>query len=236
MEIRKLEQMFEVLRSKPKKRLVAAYANDDHTICAVNAAVKEGLIEATLLGDENVIAGVCKAEGIDMANFKVINERRHPDEGSAPHRQVHARHPQQGTRPLPAQRDAGPRCCHREPQLSQAARSLRLRHHPVARHQTETTVAEVCYHRFEGFRHQLPEGRHCDCYRTDERWHPRLRRCCLVFPNLEASNVFYKCCTKFDKSEVGAMLMGAKVPCVLSSRGDTSKTKLYSIALAAMLA
>ena len=59
---------------------------------------------------------------------------------------------------------------------------------------------------------------------------------CLVFPNLEASNVFYKCCTKFDKSEVGAMLMGAKVPCVLSSRGDTSKTKLYSIALAAMMA
>jgi phosphate butyryltransferase len=48
--------------------------------------------------------------------------------------------------------------------------------------------------------------------------------------------VFYKCCTKFDKSEVGAILMGAKVPCVLSSRGDTSKTKLYSIALAAMLA
>ena len=59
---------------------------------------------------------------------------------------------------------------------------------------------------------------------------------CLVFPNLESSNVFYKCCTKFDKSEVGAMLMGAKVPCVLSSRGDTSKTKLYSIALAAMMA
>ena len=74
MEIRKLEQMFEVLRSKPKKRLVAAYANDDHTICAVNAAVKEGLIEATLLGDEKVIAEVCKAEGIDMANFRIINE------------------------------------------------------------------------------------------------------------------------------------------------------------------
>ena len=74
MEIRKLEQMFEVLRSKPKKRLVAAYANDDHTICAVNAAVKEGLIEATLLGDENVIREVCKAEGIDMANFRIIHE------------------------------------------------------------------------------------------------------------------------------------------------------------------
>ena len=59
---------------------------------------------------------------------------------------------------------------------------------------------------------------------------------CLVFPNLEASNVFYKCCSKFDKAEIGAMLMGAKVPCVLSSRGDTSLTKLYSIALAALIA
>ena len=59
---------------------------------------------------------------------------------------------------------------------------------------------------------------------------------CLVFPNLESCNVFYKCCTKFDKSEIAAVLMGAKVPCVLSSRGDTAKTKLYSIALAAMLA
>ena len=73
MEIRKLEQMFEVLRSKPKKRLVAAYANDDHTICAVNAAVKEGLIEATLRGDEAVIKEVCKSENIDPNNFKIIN-------------------------------------------------------------------------------------------------------------------------------------------------------------------
>ena len=73
MEIRKLEQMFEVLRSKPKKRLVAAYANDDHTICAVHAAVKEGLIDATLIGDQAVIAEVCKAENIDINSFKVIH-------------------------------------------------------------------------------------------------------------------------------------------------------------------
>lgn len=58
MEIRKLEEMFEVLRSKPKKRLVAAYANDAHTICAVSNAVNEGLIEATLVGDQATIAEV----------------------------------------------------------------------------------------------------------------------------------------------------------------------------------
>ncbi len=30
------------------------------------------------------------------------------------------------------------------------------------------------------------------------------------------------------------MVMGARVPCVLTSRGDSAKTKLYSIALAAL--
>jgi phosphate butyryltransferase len=37
-------------------------------------------------------------------------------------------------------------------------------------------------------------------------------------------------------AELAAIVMGARVPCVLSSRGDSEKTKLYSIALAAMLA
>jgi len=32
------------------------------------------------------------------------------------------------------------------------------------------------------------------------------------------------------------VVAGARVPCILSSRGDSSKTKLYSIALAALLA
>jgi phosphate butyryltransferase len=30
--------------------------------------------------------------------------------------------------------------------------------------------------------------------------------------------------------------MGARVPCVLTSRGDSEQSKLYSIALAALLA
>jgi phosphate butyryltransferase len=59
---------------------------------------------------------------------------------------------------------------------------------------------------------------------------------CLLFPNIETGNVFYKCCTKFSHAELGALLKGAKVPCVLSSRGDSAKTKMYSIALAALMA
>jgi len=59
---------------------------------------------------------------------------------------------------------------------------------------------------------------------------------CLVFPNIEAGNVFYKANTKLAGGEQGAIVVGAKVPVVLSSRGDSIKTKLYSIALAAISA
>ena len=59
---------------------------------------------------------------------------------------------------------------------------------------------------------------------------------CLVFPNIESGNVFFKSCTKLAKGELGAMVMGAKVPCVLTSRGDSIQSKMYSIALAAMAA
>ncbi|MCL2064254.1 MAG: phosphate acyltransferase [Candidatus Cloacimonetes bacterium] len=56
----------------------------------------------------------------------------------------------------------------------------------------------------------------------------------VLFPNIESANVYYKTVTKFLHAEVGAMVVGAKVPAILSSRGDSAKTKLYSIALAAV--
>jgi len=59
---------------------------------------------------------------------------------------------------------------------------------------------------------------------------------CILFPNIEAGNVMYKANTKLAGGEQGAIVMGARVPAVLSSRGDSMKTKLYSIALAALVA
>jgi phosphate butyryltransferase len=42
--------------------------------------------------------------------------------------------------------------------------------------------------------------------------------------------------TKFCGANLCAIVMGARVPAVLSSRGDSEQTKLYSIALAALMA
>lgn len=58
---------------------------------------------------------------------------------------------------------------------------------------------------------------------------------CLLFPNIDAGNVFYKTNAKLCGSDQAALVMGALVPVILSSRGDSMQTKLNSIALAALL-
>jgi len=57
---------------------------------------------------------------------------------------------------------------------------------------------------------------------------------CLLFPNLDAGNVYYKSMTKLVKAHAAAIVVGARVPAILPSRGDSDKSKLYSIALAAL--
>lgn len=59
---------------------------------------------------------------------------------------------------------------------------------------------------------------------------------CLLFPNLEAGNVFYKANTKMARSESAAIMVGARVPVILASRGDSARLKLQSIALGALMA
>ena len=56
---------------------------------------------------------------------------------------------------------------------------------------------------------------------------------CLLFPNIESANVFWKTNTKLIKGvRQAGMLVGTKVPCVLASRADSVDVKLNSIAAA----
>ena len=56
---------------------------------------------------------------------------------------------------------------------------------------------------------------------------------CLLFPNIESGNVFWKANTKMIKGvKQAGMLVGTKVPCVLASRADSVEVKLNSIAAA----
>lgn len=70
--ITNFDQIFEQLRSKPKKRLIAAWAVDEHTIQAARLAVEAGIVDATLVGDEKMIRRVCAHEKIDPHIFRIV--------------------------------------------------------------------------------------------------------------------------------------------------------------------
>lgn len=57
----------------------------------------------------------------------------------------------------------------------------------------------------------------------------------LVFPNIEAGNVFHKSITLFCQARLASILQGPRVPVVLPSRADGADTKFYSLAVAACL-
>ena len=74
MNITKLEDVIQAVKSKPKKRLSVAFANDAHTIEAVSSAIDLGIIEGILVGDEKTIKEICEQEKIDVNKFSIVQE------------------------------------------------------------------------------------------------------------------------------------------------------------------
>lgn len=57
----------------------------------------------------------------------------------------------------------------------------------------------------------------------------------LVFPDIEAANVFYKTLTLWANADTAGVVVGAHVPIVVPSRGDNPVSKFNSIVLACAL-
>jgi phosphate butyryltransferase len=57
----------------------------------------------------------------------------------------------------------------------------------------------------------------------------------LVMPRIEAGNVFYKTMMFLANAKSASVIAGAKKPIVLTSRADSTESKYYSIALAALV-
>lgn len=58
----------------------------------------------------------------------------------------------------------------------------------------------------------------------------------ILVPNLEVGNVLFKTLVYLAKSEVAGIVLGAKVPIILTSRADDAKARLMSAALACLSA
>lgn len=57
----------------------------------------------------------------------------------------------------------------------------------------------------------------------------------LIFPVIEVGNVFYKAMTCLSECRTAGIVMGAKVPVIVSSRSDSEDARFYSIALAMLI-
>lgn len=297
MAIEKLDQLFDVLRSKQKKRLVAAYAVDEHTIEAVSMAIDMGIVEATLVGDEETIKKVCAAHNIDPSKFRIVQEA---DEMKAATKAVELinggegdvlmkglvstdkymraiLNKEKGLLPPKAVLShvtvvqvptyhklliVGDVAIIPAPDLNQkiaitnylikTAHSLGLEKPKVALLAATEQVSagmQACVDATiiskMGDRGQIKGALIDGPLALDvaiDKESAQIKKLtgevagdadCIMFPNIESGNVFFKACTKLAGGELGAMVMGAKVPCVLTSRGDSVKSKMYSIALAA---
>lgn len=63
--------------------------------------------------------------------------------------------------------------------------------------------------------------------------HPNAGECdILIVPNIEAGNILYKSISYFSKGDVAGLVVGAKVPIILTSRADSEADKLNSIVCA----
>lgn len=54
----------------------------------------------------------------------------------------------------------------------------------------------------------------------------------LIFPDIDAGNVFYKTAVYLANAEAAGLILGAEAPIVLTSRADSLSTKYFSILLA----
>ena len=298
--ITKLDDLLELVKTKGKKKLVAAYANDSHTIGAVSAAVDKGIVDATLVGDIDTIKQICAEEGINPDKFELVQEA---DENKAGVKAVSLIREGKGdilmkgllstdkymrailnkeTGLMPGKKNdmlthmavfeipryhkllvcsdvaivPAPDMKQKQQILSyliSTAKNLEIAKPKVAilaaTEQVSTGMpacVEAAIISKMGERGQIKGAIIDGPLALDVAIDAESAKTkkvggevagdadCILFPNIESGNVFYKTCTKFAGAELACMVVGAKVPCILTSRGDSAKTKLYSIALAAI--
>ena len=296
----KFEEIYAELKGRGnKKRMIAAWGVDSHTIAAAGKAIELGLADVTLVGDSEMIAKACSEEGFDVSIFTVVHN---PDELKSVAQAVQMIRDGEGDFLMKG-------LCSTDKFL-RAILNKECGLLPPKGTLTHCTTLEIpSYHKllFVGDVAVIPAPDFKQ-KQTIMEWlvktakavgvktpkvailaateqvlpsqpatidaamlakmadRGQIKGCiadgplaldvaidmesvqikglvspvagdadCILFPNIESGNVFYKANSKLVPGvKQAGILVGAKVPCVLSSRADSIDTKLNSIALAAM--
>ena len=298
MVVTKLDEIIYLAKSIAKKRLVAVYANDSHTIEAVYKAVEAGIVDATLTGDREIITKVCDDLQIDINKFEILDYSDAIEAGFGSIDLIQSGKAQLIMKGAISTDDFMRCILNKErgllepgsllthvtvieptgyhkllivgdvavipaPTIDQKEKILHFlidtahklgieeplvalivpSEKPSPKIPSSADAMELVSRAERGvFQKSIfagpmgldlaidPESVEIKGYKSPVAGNADI----ILFPNIEAGNVFYKTATKFLKAELGAMMVGCKVPVILSSRGDSTMTKLYSIALAAV--
>ena len=296
--ITKLEHLIDSAKSSGKKHLVAAFANDIHTISSINSAIESSIITATLIGDKAIIVDICEANKIDSTRFGIIDIK---DANLAVKtaismiREGEADILMKGS----CSTDVYMRGILSKDGGLVAAKSV-LSHITILEIPTYhkllviTDVAVIpaptlnekvmlTKYAISVCKSMGIETPKVALIAPTEQMLPKIQSCvdaaliakmadrgqisgaiidgplavdvaidkeaaaakglkspvdadadAFIFPSIESANAFFKCSTKLCKAELAAVVVGASAPCVLTSRGDSEKSKIYSIALAVL--
>ena len=293
-------EIFEELRSRgERKRMIAAWGVDSHTIAAASQAVNLGLADVTLVGDEAMIADACREEGVDPSIFTVIHN---PSELSSVAQAVQMVRDGDGdflmkglcstdkflravlnketgllppkgtlthctTLEIPSYHKllfVGDVAVIPAPDIKQkqiimeclvkTAKAVGVEKPKVAiiAATEQVLTSQPATVEAAMLSKMVDRGQIKGCIADGplaldvaiDQESVEIKGLvspvagdadCLLFPNIESGNVFYKANSKLVPGvRQAGMLVGAKVPCVLSSRADSIDTKLNSIAIAAM--
>lgn len=299
MIISDFNSLFKTLSERGKRRLVVANGTDNHSLSAVSKAFDNNLVTVKLTGKKDIIESVCKANGIDVKKFEIVDC---PDDQSAVDTAVEIASKGEADlimkglintdvyvksilRKETGLLEEGSLLSHITVMLNKSypkplivsdvaviplpslEQKIKMTEYLIdVAHKLGIKIPKVAFlAASEKVSQRMPatvdasdlkklweNGRFPDSLcdgpmALDLAIDPESVSIknfispvagdadCLLFPNIESGNVFYKVNTKFCNAEIAAILVGTKVPVILSSRGDTIKTKLNSIALAALL-
>lgn len=296
----KFEQIYAELKSRGnRKRMVAAWGVDTHTVAAAAKAVELCLADVTLVGDQDLIAKACAEEGVEISSFTIVHN---PDELKSVAQAVQMINDGEGDflmkglcstdkflrailnkeKGLLPPKGTLTHCTTLEiPSYHKLLFVGDVAVIPAPDFKQKQTIMEWLVKTAKAVGVQTPK---VAILAATEQVLPsqpasieaamlskmvergQIKGCiadgplaldvaidmesvqikglvspvagdadCILFPNIESGNVFYKANSKLVPGvRQAGLLVGAKVPCVLSSRADSIDTKLNSIAIAAM--
>jgi phosphate butyryltransferase len=74
MVLKTLNDLKRIVEGGPRKKLVLAAAQDQHSLSAVVRAWKENIIEPILIGDKEGIQNICLSNNYDISGLRIIHE------------------------------------------------------------------------------------------------------------------------------------------------------------------